>query len=117
MKHLSENDDIRVRVVVQDTLVGNGIEDWCGGMINPFMYEVTIPLAHGKRKVERICNELFHALGILPDGENVAVGDFGDYCCLVISEDGENYSAIFNHPVALKFRPGDEEYQYTMKSI
>ena len=38
-------------------------------------------------------------------------------CASCMDEDGETYSAIFNHPKAMKFTEDDEEYQFTLKAI
>lgn len=40
-----------------------------------------------------------------------------DYCACYMDESGETYNAIFNHPNAMKFTEGDEEYQFTLKFI
>ena len=117
MKILADEEVISVRDKMETVLARNGIEQWDGDMFNPYLFALKIPISVGEKKVVKTFNDLFHMMGVLPGDEQLQMGEGRDYCACCENEDGETYSAIFNHPKAMKFKEGDEEYQFTLKAI
>ena len=85
---------------------------------NPFLHLVIIPIEADKRLVVRTCNELFHALRLLPPSKNLALGEFGDYCQVVCcgSSSEECYVASFNHPAVFELKASDPECRFILKN-
>lgn len=117
MKTLTDNEVVFARKTVEAVLARNGIEQWGGDMLNPYLFELKIPVSVGEKMAVKTFNDLFHTMGILPNGEQLQMSEGRDYCVCCADEDGETYSAIFNHPKAMKFTEEDEEYQFTLKAI
>lgn len=115
MKVLTDEEVIFTRDTIEAVLAKNGIEEWEGDMFNPCLFELKIPVSVGEKKAVKTFNDLFHMMGVLTSGEQLQMGEGRDYCACCEDEDGETYSAIFNHPRAMKFKEGDEEYQFTIK--
>lgn len=90
----------------------------CDDADNPFAFIVSIPIETDERLVVKTCNELFHALELLPNGKDLAMGEFGEYCQLVRGgdSDGECYVAMFNHPAVLEFDENDPECRFILKN-
>lgn len=106
--------------VVGEVIGKSGIEgaSLCEDGDNPFLHLMVIPIETDERLVERTCNELFHALRLLPPGKDLAMGEFGDYCQVVRggSSDGECYVASFNHPAVFELKAGDPENRFILKN-
>lgn len=117
MREPIEKEAAFVRETISSVLAKSGISQWRGDMLNPYLIDIQVPVAVGMKKAEKVFNALFHALDVLPADENIAIGEGRDYCASVENEDGETYSAMFNVPMAKKFKEGDEEYQFTFKAI
>ena len=83
---------------------------------NPFSFFLEIPLENGEELAVRTCNELFHALGLLPEGKNLALGELGDYCNIVPPQSNGLYLAIFNHPAVFELKATDPEYRFVLKN-
>ena len=115
MRMLTDEEVVSTRNEVETVLARNGIEEWGGDMLNPYLFELKIPVSAGEKKAVKTFNDLFHTMGILPSGEQVQMGEGRDYCACCMDESGETYSAIFNHSQAMSFKEGDEEYQFTLK--
>ena len=120
MKKLTRKAYEYIDCVVGDVVGRSGIEGAgiCDDGDNPFAFIVAIPIETDEQLVVKTCNELFHALELLPDGKDLAMGDFGDYCQLVRGEDSEGacYVAMFNHPAVLGFKNGDPECRFILKN-
>ena len=108
-----------VNKTINDVLRTHCFGEWTWWEEDPYLFAVEVPVYKDKARVERTFNELFHVLGLLPEGANIGIGDKSDYCSIDLNYDGdsETYRALFNVPSAKKLRPGDEEYQYTLKEI
>ena len=106
-----------VRETINQVFARNGIGRWKGDMLNPYLLDIMIPASVGEAKAMKAFNELFHALGVLPENEQIEMAEGKDYCATCMNEDGETYSALFNVPFAKDFKEGDEEYQFTLKAI
>lgn len=117
MRYLADEEVIATRDKMETVLARNGIEEWEGDMLNPYLFELKISVSIGEKNAVRIFNDLFHTMGVLSSGEQLQMGEGRDYCACCVDEDGETYSAIFNHLKAMKFKEGDEEYQCTLKAI
>lgn len=106
--------------VVGDVIGTSGIEgaSICEDGDNPFLHLLTIPVETDERLVVRTCNELFHALRLLPPGKSLALGEFGDYCQVVRggSSSGECYVASFNHPAVFELKASDPECRFILKN-
>ena len=91
-----------------------GLEGCETDMGNPFLFLFYVSEVNAEAKVVAAANEIFHKLGVLPVGRTLQMGEGSDYCYVTDSENGD-YMLAFNHPVAMSFKDGDEEYQYTIK--
>ena len=117
MRTLTDEEVISTRNKVETVLAQNGIEQWGGEMFNPYLFEIKIPVSVGDKKAVKTFNDIFHTMGVLPCGEQLHMGEGRDYCACCMDEGGETYSAVFNHHKAMRFKAGDEEYQFTLKAI
>lgn len=117
MQTLTDEEVISVRNKIEAVLARNGIEQWGGDMFNPYLFEIKIPVSVGEKRAVKTFNDIFHTMGVLPDDEQLQIAEGRDYCASCVDEDGETYSAIFNHSKAMKFTEDDEEYQFTLKAI
>ena len=111
MQTLTDEEVASVRNKIEAVLVRNGIEQWGGDMFNPYLFEVKIPVSVGEKRAAMAFNDIFHTMGVLPDGEQLQIAEGRDYCASFVDGDGETYSAVFNHSKAMKFTEDDEEYQ------
>ena len=120
MRELTPKAHEYIDYVVGDVVGNSEIEgaSLCNDGEKPFAYLVSIPIETDERLVVETCNELFHALGLLPPGKDLALGEMGDYCHVVrgASSEGECYVVNFNHPGVLDFRDGDPECQFILKN-
>lgn len=117
MRTLTDEEVVSSRTKVESVLAQNEIEQWEGDMFNPYSFEIKVPVSIGEEKAVETFNDLFHTMGVLPINERLQMGEEGDYCACCIDENGESYSAMFNHQQAMRFKEGDEEYQFTLKAI
>ena len=117
MREMAKQEKKQVQEAVIDAMERNGIEGWVCELIDPFLVDVNVPVDMPKRKAAKAFNEIFHALGLLPDGNNMPICALGDYCMTFEEEGGESYCARFNFPCAMEFKKGDEEYGFTIKGI
>lgn len=115
MRYLADEEVIATRNKVETVLARNGIEEWGGDMLNPYLFELKIPVSAGEKKAVKTFNDLFHTMGALPCNEQLQMAEGRDYCACCMDESGETYSAIFNHSKAMSFKECDEEYQFTLK--
>ena len=83
---------------------------------NPFSFFLEIPLENGEELAVRTCNDLFHALELLPEGKNLALGELGDYCEIVPPERNGLYLAVFNHPAVRELKETDPESRFILKN-
>ena len=83
---------------------------------NPFSFFLEIPIASGEELAVRTCNDLFHALELLPEGQNLALGESGDYCDLVPPQGNGFYVAVFNHPAVRELKETDPECRFILKN-
>ena len=85
---------------------------------NPFAYFIDIPIKTDERLVVKTCNELFHALELLPPGKDLALGEMDDYCHVVRvgSSDDECYLVHFNHPSVPDFKDRESECEFILKN-
>jgi len=87
------------------------------GEINPYCYNVRVNenMADEVSTVEAF-NDVFHALGVLPEGEILDVGEESDYCEIYKTDDGY-IVAPFNDPKIMAIGEADENYQYVLKVV
>ena len=116
MRILADEEVISIRDKMETVLARNGIEQWRGDMLNPYLFELKIPTSLGEKKAIKTFNDLFHSMGVLSGAVQLQMSEGRDYCACYMDEDGETYIAMFNHPKAMKFNGGDEEYQFTLKA-
>ena len=121
MKELSKNEVEAVYKTICDVMKGSAVE-WTYCSPSPFLFEVRVPVQSGElvndeETALKAFNRLFHAFGVLPKDESMAMGKAGSYCMTSVEDEDESYCALFNHPAAMQFREGDEEYQFTLKEI
>ena len=83
---------------------------------NPFSFFLEIPLDNGEELAVRTCNELFHSLGLLPAGKDLAIDELGDYCNIVSPQSNGCYLAVFNHPAVFSLKESDSEYRFILKN-
>lgn len=117
MKELASQDYSLIRRTVKDIVKKHGLKDTAISQTNPFLFALFIPVSNGRPKVVKACNELFHVLGVLPSDKEVQPRECGDYCSILVDEEGFDFIAEFNHPMSKGFKAGDEEYQFTLKAM
>jgi len=117
MRELTDEDVVFARGTTRDIMRRNGIDVWDEDLANPYLVEVKVPASVGKVKAAKAFNELFYALGVLPEEKTLSLGEGLDYCATCVNEGGETYSGLYNFPFAKEFKKGDEEYQFTLKAI
>lgn len=117
MKELTDADYGFVQKTTRGIARKHKLKDTALAQANPFLFSLFVPVSNGEAKVAEACNELFHGLGVLPKDKVLPIGECGDYCSLAIDADGFDCIAQFNHPSAMAFKKGDEEYQFTLKGI
>ena len=120
MKKLTPKAHAYIDYVVGEVVGKSGIQ---GAILsddgeNPFAFFIDIPIKTDEWLVVKTCNELFHALELLPPGKDLALGEMGDYCHVVKfgSSDDECYLVNFNHPAVLYFKDGDPECEFILKN-
>ncbi len=118
MRTLAHEDHVQIYKVVCEITGRNGVDGFelSGDADNPFSYFLEIPLAVDEQIAVKTCNELFHALGLLPEGKNLALGELGDYCNIVPPEGNWCYLAVFNHPIVLELKATDSESRFILKN-
>lgn len=94
---------------------GIGDIDLCG--INPYCFNVIVPLEYGDDKVKAFATDLFHELGLLDEEDDMGFGDSTAWCNLCKDEDAGCYCVIFNHHDVVDSEPGDPLYQYSVEAI
>ena len=99
MRQLTRSDYELVDKVVFPIVERYGLEGCETDMGNPFLFLFYVSEGNAEAKVVAAANE---------------IGEGSDYCYVADSENGD-YMLAFNHPVAMSFKDGDEEYQYTIK--
>lgn len=115
MKELTDKDYELASEIAIKAIESNGLKDVVSQVDNPFLLSLYVPIANNRRKVVAAANEIFHGLGVLPVERTLKMGEGDDYCYMTVASDGDYYVLSFNHPKALSFTEGDEEYQYTIK--
>ena len=115
MRELTDKDFALVNETVMPIVERYALEDTEPGLYNPFLFALTVPAKNGEDKTIKCANEIFHTLGVLPKDRTLAMAEAGDYCAIFTDEGGETYTLLFNHPVAMAFKSGDEEYEFTIK--
>ena len=117
MKELTEADYGLVQRTTNGIVRKYRLKDTALSQANPFLFSLFVPVSNGEARAAEACNELFHGLGVLPKDNVLQIGECGDYCALAVDEGGFDCIAQFNHPCAIGFKKGDEEYQFTIKGI
>lgn len=115
MRELTDKDFALVNETVMPIVEWYALKDTESGLYNPFLFALTVPVKNGEEKTIKCANEIFHALGVLPKDRTLAMAEAGDYCAIFMDEGGETYTLLFNHPAAMAFKSGDEEYEFTIK--
>ena len=118
MKKLTPQAHAYIDHVVGEVVRRNGVK---GAAIsedadNPFSYFLEIPLETEEHVAVKTFNDLFHALGLLPEGKNLAIGELGDYCEIVPPQNNGSYLAIFNHPAVFELKESDPESRFILKN-
>ena len=120
MKRLTKRAYAYIDEVVGEVIGNSGIEgaQLCEDGENPFAFLIQMPMENDRRLVVKTCNELFHALGLLPEGKDIALGELGDYCDVGRggTSDGECYFATFNHPAVFEFKESDPECRFVLRN-
>ena len=116
MRELTKEEVIFVRGTLYRVMQRNKVQ-YSEDLIANFLVEAKIPASVGVKKAEKVFNELFHELGVLPPDENIGIGFGRDYCATCVEDGGKSYSAMFNFPCLMECTEDDEDYQYTLKAI
>ena len=118
MRALTDEDHERIFRIVCEVAGRNGVDDveLSGDAENPYSYFLEIPLAVDEQVAVKTCNELFHVLGLLPEGRNLALGELGDYCDIVSLEGNGCYLAVFNHPIMVGLDESDPKSEFILKN-
>ena len=115
MRELTDKDFDIINSVVMGTTKAHKLKDVVPQQENPFLFSLYVPVSNGQMKVVTAANEIFHGLGVLPADRTMKMGEGEDYCAVFVAADGDYYVLLFNHPKAMSFKKGDEEYQFTLK--
>ena len=118
MRALTDEDHERIFRIVCEVAGRNGVDgvELSGDAENPYSYFLEIPLAVDEQVAVKTCNELFHVLGLLPEGRNLALGELGDYCDIVSPEGNGCYLAVFNHPIMVGLDESDPKGEFILKN-
>jgi len=103
----SDEESAIVKWVVKDVMTRHGIEDFelhDTLTIAPYVYKLLIPHYYSEDGVVGISSEIFHRLGLLPEYENLAIGDKRQYC--QIEQYDDYYLVLFNEPSAIRAEYG-----------
>lgn len=116
MKKLTRKAKELIYQAVDDIFSRHGIKDarLCEPEENPFMYFIVSPEVNDERGVLKASNALFHALRLLPNGRDLALDEFGDYCYIIRSD--QNFITAFNHPAVFQLRATDPECRFILKN-
>ena len=95
----------------------HGIRDMDINGINPYCFNVILPLKYGDKKVKAFATDLFHELGLLDEECEMDFSGCTSLCDLVKDEEMGCYCVIFNHHDLMDCKPGDELYQYTIAAM
>ena len=116
MKKLTPKAHAYVESVFRQVVGGSGITgvSLYDAADNPFSYIIEIPDKNSEGLVVRTCNELFHALELLPQSKDIAIGELGDYCNIIPPHGDGCYAAIFNHPAVFALKETDSESRLKM---
>ena len=86
------------------------------GEINPYCYNVRVDAGSAdEAAILDAFNNMFHALGVLPENETLDVGDESDYCEIYATSDA--YFAPINDPLIIGVDENDENYKYVLKVV
>ena len=118
MKQLTPQANAYIDYVVGEIVRRNGVKDAAisEDADNPFSYFLEIPLETEEQVAVKTFNDLFHALGLLPEGKNLAIGELGDYCEVASPQNNGAYLAIFNHPAVFELKETDPESRFILKN-
>ena len=117
MRELTDKDFDIINSVVMGTTKAHKLKDVVPQQENPFLFSLYVPVSNDQMKVVTAANEIFHGLGVLPADRTMKMGEGADYCAVFVAAEGDYYVLRFNHPKAMSFKKGDEEYQFTLKAI
>ena len=117
MNEKKEPDYDEFRRVMLDKLKRNDVVLKRAMMQNPYLIMLFVARSVGEEKCGRAFNDIFHALGLLPEELSLTVGDWSDYCGFFLDEKNDAYTAILNHPDARQFKKGTEEYKMTLRGF
>ena len=118
MKRLTPKAQAFIDHVVGEVVRRNGVKNVAisEDADNPFSYFLEIPLETNEQVAVKTFNDLFHALGLLPKGKNLAIGELGDYCNIVPPQNNGAYLAVFNHPAVFELKETDPECRFILKN-
>ena len=117
MNEKKEPDYEEFRRVMLDKLKRNDVVLKRATMQNPYLIMLFVARSVGEEKCGRAFNDIFHALGLLPAEISLTVGDWSDYCGFFLDERNDAYVAMLNHPDAMQFKKGTEEYKMTLRGF
>ena len=95
----------------------HGISDVEVYGINPYCFNVMVPLEYGDEKVRAFATDLFHELGLLAEEYDMDFGVRTEVCDLVKDEEMGCYCVILNHHDVVGCDPKGELYQYTVAAM
>ncbi len=117
MNEKNEPDYEEFRRVMLDGLKRNDVVLKRATMQNPYLIMLFVARSVGEEKCGRAFNDIFHALGLLPEEISLTVGDWSDYCGFFLDKKNDTYTAMLNHPDAMQFKKGTEEYKMTLRGF
>ena len=117
MNEKKEPDYEEFRRVMLDGLKRNDVVLKRATMQNPYLIMLFVARSVGEEKCGRAFNDIFHALGLLPEEISLTVGDWSDCCGFFLDEKNDAYTAMLNHPDAMQFKKCTEEYKMTLRGF
>ena len=117
MRMLTDIEMTSIQETLNAVFAKNGIDQWYGDMLNPYLLEVQVQTSVGKSNAIRAFNDFFHKIGVLHNNDVLCMGEGRDYCLTCVNEGGNTYSALFNVPFAMDLNEDDEGYEFTIKAM
>ena len=89
--------------IARDVVSRHGITAAELSRVNPFLQALLVPMSVEESVVKDFANDLFHALRVLPDDDDMNVGESNYYCALDLDTEHGYYLVIFNHPAIFDY--------------
>ena len=104
----------REEAAIEEAKRRTGIANTGFNGINPYCYNVMLPLEVGDEKAAQFANIIFHAVGALDEGVDAKVDDGNWFFDFIRDEEEGCYCVIFNHHLVVE---DDDLYEYSVEAL